>query len=57
MRATFFKYRNKIGVAVALEGLRDGWSQRKFTADALWHYATVNRMANVMRPYLESVTT
>ena len=24
--------------------------------DALWHYATINRVANVMRPYLESVT-
>lgn len=38
-----------------LEALRDGWSQRKLTMDALWHYATVDRVANVMRPYLESV--
>lgn len=55
--ADCFKYRNKIGLDVALEALRDGWSQRKLTMDALWHYATVNRVANVMRPYLESVTT
>jgi len=41
---------------VALEALRDGWSQRKLSMDALWHYATVDRVANVMRPYLESVT-
>ena len=54
--ADCFKYRNKIGLDVALEALRDGWSQRKLTMDALWHYATVNRVANVMRPYLESVT-
>ena len=51
-----FKYRNKIGIDVALEALRDGWAQRKFTMDDIWHYATIDRVANVMRPYLESVT-
>lgn len=55
--ADCFKYRNKIGIDVALEALRDGWSQRAMTVDALWHYASLNRVANVMRPYLESVTT
>lgn len=55
--ADCFKYRNKIGLDVALEALRDGWAQRKLTADAIWHYATVDRVANVIRPYLESVTT
>jgi predicted transcriptional regulator of viral defense system len=54
--ADCFKYRNKIGLDVALEALRDGWSQRKLTMDALWHYATIDRVANVMRPYLESLT-
>ncbi len=54
--ADCFKYRNKIGLDVALEALRDGWQQSKLPMDALWHYATVNRVANVMRPYLESVT-
>lgn len=53
--ADCFKYRNKIGLEVALEALRDGWAQRKLTMDALWHYATVDRVANVMRPYLESI--
>ncbi|AMM26309.1 type IV toxin-antitoxin system AbiEi family antitoxin domain-containing protein [Variovorax sp. PAMC 28711] len=51
-----FKYHNKIGLDVALEALRDGWTQRQLTMDALWHYATVDRVANVMRPYLESAT-
>jgi predicted transcriptional regulator of viral defense system len=55
--ADCFKYRNKIGLDVALEALRDGWAQRKLTMDALWHFATIDRVANVMRPYLESVTT
>jgi len=53
--ADCFKYRNKIGLDVALEALRDGWTQRKLTMDRLWHYATIDRVANVMRPYLESV--
>lgn len=55
--ADCFKYRNKIGLDVALEALRDGWAQRKFTMDDIWHFAAVNRVANVMRPYLESVAT
>jgi predicted transcriptional regulator of viral defense system len=53
--ADCFKYRNKIGLDVALEALRDGWAQRRLNMDALWHHATVDRVANVMRPYLESV--
>jgi predicted transcriptional regulator of viral defense system len=52
-----FKYRNKIGIDVALEALREGWSQKKFRMDELWRYATIDRVANVMRPYLESVAT
>lgn len=53
--ADCFKYRNKIGLDVALEALRNGWAQRKLTADALWHYAAIDRVSNVMRPYLESI--
>lgn len=54
--ADCFKYRHKIGLDVALEALRDGWQQGKLPVDALWHCAKVNRVVNVMRPYLESVT-
>ncbi len=53
--ADCFKYRNKIGLDVALEALRDVWRQKKATADELWHYARICRMSNVMRPYLESI--
>ncbi|MFZ1624501.1 MAG: type IV toxin-antitoxin system AbiEi family antitoxin domain-containing protein [Gammaproteobacteria bacterium] len=53
--ADCFKFRNKIGLDVALEALREGWNKRKVTMDELWRYATVNRVANVMRPYLESI--
>lgn len=54
--ADCFKFRNKIGLDVALEALRDARREGKATADDLWHYATVNRVANVMRPYLEAVS-
>ena len=53
--ADCFKYRNKIGLDVALEALRDGVKRRKATMDDLWRYAAIDRVANVMRPYLESV--
>jgi len=54
--ADCFKYRHKIGLDVALEALRDGWASQRFTMDDLWHHATLNRVARVMRPYLESLT-
>jgi predicted transcriptional regulator of viral defense system len=53
--ADCFKFRNKIGLDVALEALRDGWRQSKVTMDELFTYAAVNRVANVMRPYLEAL--
>lgn len=54
--ADCFKYRNKIGLDVALEALREGWTKRKITMDELWHFANIDRVANVMRPYMESLT-
>jgi len=52
--ADCFKYRNKIGLDVALEALRDCRRQRRCTNDELWHYAKTCRVANVMRPYMEA---
>lgn len=54
--ADCFKYRNKIGIDVALEALREGWRERHFTMDDLWRFAKTCRVANVMRPYLEGLT-
>ncbi len=51
-----FKLRSKVGLDVALEALREAWQQRKVTMDDLWRHAKVNRMTNVMRPYLEAMT-
>lgn len=53
--ADCFKFRNKIGLDVALEALRDAWRQKKVTMDELWEAAQLCRVANVMRPYLESL--
>ena len=50
-----FKYRNKIGLDVAIEALRDCWRKKKATMDQLHGAAQARRMANVMRPYLESL--
>jgi predicted transcriptional regulator of viral defense system len=50
-----FKYRNKIGLDVALEALRDCWRRKRATMDELYRAAQARRMANVMRPYLESL--
>ena len=52
--ADCFKYRNKVGLDVALEALRDCRRQRQCTNDELWHYAKICRVANVMRPYMEA---
>ena len=51
--ADCFKYRSKVGTDVAVEALRDCWRQRKATMDDIHRYAKVDRVANVMRPYME----
>ena len=53
--ADCFKFRNKIGLDIALEALRDAWLRKKVTMDELWESAQLCRVANVMRPYLESL--
>lgn len=54
--ADCFKFRNKVGLDVALEALRDAWRKRKITMDDLERFARINRVTNVMRPYLEMLT-
>ena len=53
--ADCFKFRNKIGLDVALEALHDAWRKRRVTMDDLWRYAKICRVAPVMRPYLEGI--
>ena len=54
--ADCFKYRNKIGLDVALEALREYRRKYRGGMDELWSYAHICRVARVMRPYLEALS-
>jgi predicted transcriptional regulator of viral defense system len=49
-----FRYRNKVGIDVALEGLREALRQRRVTPDELWELARAGRVWSVMKPYLDA---
>jgi predicted transcriptional regulator of viral defense system len=53
--ADCFKYRNKVGVDVAAEALKEFFRKRKGKRDDLWKAAEVCRVTNVMRPFLEAI--
>ena len=53
--ADCFKYRNKIGLDVALEALRDYRKKHRSGMDDLWRFAKICRVERVMRPYLEAL--
>ncbi|MEW6166489.1 MAG: type IV toxin-antitoxin system AbiEi family antitoxin domain-containing protein [Pseudomonadota bacterium] len=53
--ADCFKFRNRVGLDVALEALREGWRERRFTMEELYRMAQLCRMQNVMRPYMEAL--
>lgn len=50
-----FRYRNKLGLDIALEALRDALDRRRVTADALVRAAQACRIHSVMKPYMEAV--
>jgi predicted transcriptional regulator of viral defense system len=52
-----FRYRTKIGLDVAMEGLREGLRQRRCTADQLWRHAGKARVWSIMRPYVEAMVS
>lgn len=52
--ADCFKFRNKIGLDVAIEALREAWRSRKVTMDELVEAAGIDRVSKIMRPYLEA---
>lgn len=54
--ADCFKYRNKIGLDVAIEALRDCRRHMKCSADDLWRYARICRVWKVLQPYMEALT-
>ena len=52
-----FRYRTKVGLDVAMEGLREGLHRRRYTPDDLWRYARKARVWSVMRPYVEAMAS
>lgn len=55
--ADCFKYRNKVGLDVAMEALRDAWRKRLITMDELWRFAEINRVTKVMLPYAQMLVS
>lgn len=53
--ADCFKYRNKVGLDVAIEALREGFRDRRFSPDELYRAALVCRIWKVIKPYAEAM--
>lgn len=53
--ADLFKFRNKVGLDVVLEALREAWQERLFNIDELDHFARICRVQRIMTPYLETL--
>jgi predicted transcriptional regulator of viral defense system len=51
-----FRYRNKIGLDVAIEALRESLRDHLTSIDAILRAARIGRVYNVIKPYLEAVT-
>jgi hypothetical protein len=53
--ADCFRFRNKVGLDVALEALTDAWRSKRLNLDELHQIAKKLRVQRVMQPYLETV--
>lgn len=53
--ADCFKFRRKIGTDVAVEALKAYREDRPKELEALWRYAQVDRVEEVIRPYIEAL--
>jgi len=51
-----FKFRNKVGLDVAIEALRECLRSRKASRDELWHYAGICRVQKIIKPYMEAMS-
>ncbi len=54
--ADTFKFRNKVGLDVAIEALRDCLRSRKASRDELWRYAAICRVQKIIKPYMEALS-
>lgn len=53
--ADCFKFRNQVGLDVAIEALKEGWRDNKFTMDELTNCAEICRVSKIIQPYAESI--
>ena len=53
--ADCFKFRNKIGLDVALESLREARRAHRLNIDELWKHAQIDRVSTLIRPYLDAI--
>ena len=53
--ADCFKFRNTVGLDIAIEAMKEAWKSRVVTADSLVEAAKVNKVLKIMRPYLEAI--
>lgn len=53
--ADLFKFRNKIGPHLAVDGLRAAFAAHRVDQHRLWHYARICRVERVMRPYVDAL--
>jgi predicted transcriptional regulator of viral defense system len=53
--ADCFKFRNKIGLDIAIEALKDCLRQKRASINEIHRYAKVCRVSNVIRPYMEAL--
>lgn len=54
--ADTFKFRNKVGLDIAIEALRDCLRSRKASRDELWRYAAICRVQKIIKPYMEALS-
>ncbi|KAF0122264.1 MAG: hypothetical protein FD152_3608 [Xanthobacteraceae bacterium] len=50
-----FRYRTKVGLDVAMEGLHEGLHRHRCKPDQLWRYAREALVWSIMRPYVEAM--
>lgn len=53
--ADCFKFRNKIGLDIAIEAMKDYFQQPRPNIQKLMEYAEINRVGKIMRPYIEAL--
>lgn len=54
--ADCFKFRNKVGLDVAIEALREALRQRRCSREDIRRYARIDRVEKIIRPYMEALT-